>query len=287
MRSSKRSTTPTPPPSRPSTPAIRTKMQQHSKARATLAFHTAPLSVITHLALYVADLVAIGFAALARNKGVVAAVVVTVELIEADVLWYGWWVMLGVASSIGLGTGLHTFVLFLGPYVAHATLTAYKCHSMDFETRGPLSFACPPASPSPSSAGAAAVTIWNIAAKVRPESFFWGLGTSLGELPPYFVARAGRTRGLRAAPSSRIYEYFPRPARIAAAAGKDEKDFHSIEAILAKPAKKRKLIERAQVAMYNLMQRSGFFGILLCASVSSIGFGGGAGGACGPPDMRK
>ena len=26
-----------------------------------------------------------------------------------------WWVGLGVLSSIGLGTGLHTFVLYLGP----------------------------------------------------------------------------------------------------------------------------------------------------------------------------
>jgi hypothetical protein len=27
--------------------------------------------------------------------------------------------------------------------------------------------------------------------KVQWESFFWGFGTALGELPPYFVARAG------------------------------------------------------------------------------------------------
>ena len=33
-----------------------------------------------------------------------------------------WWVGLGVLSSIGLGTGLHTFVLYLGPYIAKVNL---------------------------------------------------------------------------------------------------------------------------------------------------------------------
>ena len=28
--------------------------------------------------------------------------------------------------------------------------------------------------------------------KVQVESFFWGMGTALGELPPYFMARAHR-----------------------------------------------------------------------------------------------
>jgi len=29
-----------------------------------------------------------------------------------------YWIGLGVASSIGLGTGLHTFILYLGPHIA-------------------------------------------------------------------------------------------------------------------------------------------------------------------------
>ena len=31
--------------------------------------------------------------------------------------------------------------------------------------------------------------------KVRIESFCWGVGTALGELPPYFMARAHRLSG--------------------------------------------------------------------------------------------
>lgn len=35
-----------------------------------------------------------------------------------------YWVMLGVASSIGLGSGLHTFILYLGPHIAKVTMAA-------------------------------------------------------------------------------------------------------------------------------------------------------------------
>jgi hypothetical protein len=34
---------------------------------------------------------------------------------------------LGVASSIGLGTGLHTFVLYLGPHIAKVAIIASSC----------------------------------------------------------------------------------------------------------------------------------------------------------------
>ena len=39
-----------------------------------------------------------------------------------------WWVGLGVASSIGLGTGLHTFVLYLGPHIAKVTMATNECN---------------------------------------------------------------------------------------------------------------------------------------------------------------
>ena len=50
---------------------------------------------------------------------------------EFDSIAYfcGYWILLGIASSIGLGTGLHTFVLYLGPYIANVALAAYKCQA--------------------------------------------------------------------------------------------------------------------------------------------------------------
>ena len=38
-------------------------------------------------------------------------------------------------------------------------------------------------------------SIWAIMSKVRIEAFCWGAGTALGELPPYFMARAHRLSG--------------------------------------------------------------------------------------------
>ena len=38
-----------------------------------------------------------------------------------------YWIILGIASSIGLGTGLHTFVLYLGPWIAKVTMVANDC----------------------------------------------------------------------------------------------------------------------------------------------------------------
>jgi vacuole membrane protein 1 len=55
-----------------------------------------------------------------------------VELIRKNAFFVVYWVGLGVISSIGLGTGLHTFLLYLGPHIASVTLAAYECGSLDF-----------------------------------------------------------------------------------------------------------------------------------------------------------
>jgi hypothetical protein len=41
------------------------------------------------------------------------------------------------------GTGLHTFVLYLGPLIAKATIAATECNSTSFELYGPDRFLCP------------------------------------------------------------------------------------------------------------------------------------------------
>jgi hypothetical protein len=46
--------------------------------------------------------------------------------------WNGYWIILGILSSVGLGTGLHTFLLFLGPHIAQVTAAAYACGHLDF-----------------------------------------------------------------------------------------------------------------------------------------------------------
>lgn len=63
------------------------------------------------LSLILAGLIVVGF----NTDGSHLA---TLLYIRKKFFWYAYWVGLGVASSIGLGTGLHTFLLYLGPFIA-------------------------------------------------------------------------------------------------------------------------------------------------------------------------
>lgn len=90
--------------------------------------------------------------------------------------------------------------------------------------------------------------------KVRLESFLWGAGTALGELPPYFMARAARLSG-----------YDP----------EDAEDLQEFEELQKKreTGEKLSLFESLKLGMEKIVERVGFFGILACASVSfSINF---------------
>lgn len=107
--------------------------------------------------------------------------------------------MLGVASSIGLGTGLHTFVLYLGPHIAKVALMSYQCQAIPIYNRyNPVSFDCP--------AEQTEVSVWDIMQTVQLESILWGLGTALGELPPYFIARAASLAKSSSSSSSELDE---------------------------------------------------------------------------------
>lgn len=120
-----------------------------------------------------------------------------------------WWVALGVASSIGLGSGLHTFVLYLGPHIAFFTIKAMQCGRVDLKSapydtiqlkRGPswLDKDCSEFGPPMfSSEHGSRVPLSSILPQVQIEAILWGLGTALGELPPYFISRAASLSGGR------------------------------------------------------------------------------------------
>lgn len=152
------------------------------------------------------------------------------------IFWHLHWVILGVASSIGLGSGLHTFVLFLAPHICKVAIKAQECKSYHFKTHGTDAFNC-------LSSNEQNITAWGIYSKVYIECILWGLGTAIGELPPYFMARA------------------------AARAGKDDPEVLTIEKIKLKNSKSLTLFERFQLTMLHLVDKLGFFGILLCASI--------------------
>eukprot|EP01135_Chromosphaera_perkinsii_P010531 Nk52_evm41s2152 gene=Nk52_evmTU41s2152 len=149
-----------------------------------------------------------------------------------------WWVGLGILSSVGLGTGLHTFLLYLGPFIAKTTMAAWECGSVNFATAGEEAFVCP-------SSGDDEVSFWQILGKVRFEAFMWGAGTAIGELPPYFVARAARISGEE---DEEIME-----------------ELNEIEEI--QNAKNMSLFMKMKKGVHDLVNKVGFFGILLCASI--------------------
>merc|ERR1719361_1717679 len=105
-----------------------------------------------------------------------------VQSAEKYLLWCGWWVGLGILSSVGLGTGLHTFLLYLGPHIAAVTMAAYECGSLEFPSPPyPAQIICPDtpnitdtADTVTTTATAIQVTIWAILSKVRVEAFCWG-----------------------------------------------------------------------------------------------------------------
>ena len=112
--------------------------------------------------------------------------------IKAFLFFAAYWVLLGVASSIGLGTGLHTFVLYLGPHIAKVAMVATNCGHLpemlpsrwEFDHFGKCECTSHVYVETNETIG-----FFGILLAVQLESFLWGFGTALGELPPYFVAK--------------------------------------------------------------------------------------------------
>jgi hypothetical protein len=55
--------------------------------------------------------------------------------LDQDLLFISWWLMLGVLSSIGFGSGMHSGLLYLFPHLLVITTTSEKCNTLDFDTR--------------------------------------------------------------------------------------------------------------------------------------------------------
>jgi len=154
-------------------------------------------------------------------------------------LWFVvWWVTLGILSSVGLGTGLHTFVLYLGPYIAMVTLAVTECDTMNVPLDGPNALVCPPAG-----TPKVAVTFLRILLKVLPACFLWGAGTAIGELPPYFVSRAARLSGQKLEELDELEE--------------EDKGIRPVPT----------LIDRLKLVLFHALQAWGFWAIVVCASV--------------------
>ena len=115
----------------------------------------------------------------------------SLNLIITDMFY---WTLLGILSSIGLGFGLHTGVLFLFPLIVNTCYGYKNCNNFNFNMYGNSSFTC--------------INHTNLYTHIDYYSiipseiliflrliipiFFWGLGTAIGDVPPYIFSRIDR-----------------------------------------------------------------------------------------------
>ena len=104
-----------------------------------------------------------------------------------------WWLVLGILSSIGFGSGMHTGLLFLFPHIMYTCLAAEECQSLNFTVWTDMwfqnnnAFVC--------LEGVTKVTFFGIFKKVFLQCFLWGLGTAIGEIPPYMISYISKLAG--------------------------------------------------------------------------------------------
>lgn len=98
-----------------------------------------------------------------------------------------YWLFLGILSSIGLGSGINTGLLFLFPFITKITLTSVYCGHTNFHIYGANEFQCEKTDAIPS--------LFMIFLKVIHSVICWGIGTAIGEVPPYYIARNTRLSG--------------------------------------------------------------------------------------------
>jgi len=183
------------------------------------------------------------------------------ELFEAPVcgiklaapLWHlelalkeaSWWIILGVLSSVGFGTGLHSGMMFLFPHVLQVVTAAESCHT----TKGLIPWYQHPCKLDCSTTSGpfddSTVTFWNIFLKVTVPCMLWGFGTAVGELPPYLVSKAART------------------------SGKTDEDFAKE---MEEAKTKTDVFSRMKLWTVNFTEKHGFLGIFLLASWPNAAF---------------
>uniref|UniRef100_A0A7S1Q988 EF-hand domain-containing protein n=1 Tax=Alexandrium catenella TaxID=2925 RepID=A0A7S1Q988_ALECA len=172
---------------------------------------------------------------------------------EAGLLWQvefavqeaAWWIILGVLSSIGFGTGLHSGMMFLFPHVLQVVAAAEACHT----TQGLVAWYQHPCKLDCSTTFGpkddSTVTIGRLFMSVTVPCMLWGFGTAVGELPPYAVSKTARLSGH----SDTEFDEELKNA-------KDSKDVFS----------------RMKMWTIEFTERHGFFGVFMLASWPNAAF---------------
>lgn len=172
-----------------------------------------------------------------------------INTLEFAIEYIVWWVGLGILSSIGLGSGLQTGVLFLFPHIMRVCLTAQTCQSVDFDSFSAIWFRTPPtlfkcpASVDPSTKA----TFFRVWCLIIVPSFLQAAGTSIGEIPPYIMTRATRLAAIESGDRSDLPEELESKSKF-------------------------DLFNRFKHAMISFLRTHGFFGVLMMASWPNFAF---------------
>lgn len=120
------------------------------------------------------------------------AILWQVELAVTEALW---WLILGILSSIGFGTGLHSGLMFLFPHVMQVVAAAEGCHTTEGLVpwyQHPCKLDCSTTTGPKDDSTVTFVRLWLL---VTVPCMIWGVGTAIGEIPPYAVAKTARQSG--------------------------------------------------------------------------------------------
>ena len=233
--------------------------------------------------------------------------------VSENAVFAAYWIILGILSSVGVGSGFHTFILYLAPHILRVAGTAIRLGSVNFSARIigyfsiPLSYNVedfaqaiePSYAPdawklimeNEASKVQQDVSTLDIYLKVAWPCFLWGLGTAIGELPPYFVARVSSAAGKSLEEITMVLE-LKKQKKLEEEEEEDRKRERESTLKSRKKGKrdedksmyKRKqtgkvaqahdaahsrlnFMQRMQVIVYDLILRYGFVAVLVAASI--------------------
>jgi vacuole membrane protein 1 len=172
-------------------PNIKQIKQELKKRREQLVIYKKPLNV---LSLLIYGLIESMISQLPRIKtyGFTGLLVYLVLILcgQGDLIKFiTWWLLLGIVSSIGLGTGMHTGLLFLFPHIIRVHSMAERCGDVNFNTWSNIwfnseDFVCMDMTMTENTK----VSVISVFFKVFIPCLLWGTGTAIGEIPPYLLA---------------------------------------------------------------------------------------------------
>jgi len=164
--------------------------------------------------------------------------------LEEDIKFIIWWIGLGILSSVGLGTGMHTGLLFLFPHIMKVCMAATECGSTNFPSRSDMWFRSDPSVFMCTTTTAGTAPFFDIFKKVFLPCMLWGTGTAIGEIPPYAISYAASKSGV---------------------ANREFLDIQESKSNIP-------LLDAMKVWMINFLKRHGFVGVILMSAWPNAAF---------------